>query len=234
MYDVDDLRAIQLWATQIGAEQAAQYQISKWMCWYTMRNMTNFEVCLKFWDCVSRYDVPAVTSNNPQDMWSRGLTLEQQTGGGSSTVPTINTYGVTPFMSRAFTQSFKVIRYKQYKLKAGALATHTISSHRKPTIKMSRYYDTVNGQNLIQGQSGLFRFTMYALHGQPLHNPQGTVGIGDASVDITHTERVYLRYNTFQNYPIYNFATTGYTFTVPAAQTGLVEVTATAAATQFA
>lgn len=233
-YDVDDLRAIQIWATQIGAEQSAQYQISKWMCWYIVRNMTNFEITLKLWDCVARFDVPAITSSNPQDLWSRGLTLEQQSGGGSTTVPTINTFGITPFMSRAFTQSYKVVRYKSYKIKAGAMITHRISSYKKPTIKMSRYYDTVGGQNLIQGQRGLFRFTMYVLHGDPLHNPQGTVGIGDASVDVCHTERAYVRYNTFQNYPIYNFGTTGYTFGTPASQTGLVEVTAAAATTQFA
>jgi len=234
MYDVQGLRAIQQFATQIGAEQAAQFQISKWTQNWQFRNMTNFEVVLHLYDCVARYDVPAITYAGPLPLWSRGLTLEQQTGGGSSTLPTIFTYGITPFMSRAFTQSFKVYRVKKHSIKAGAMVYHSLNIRRKATILMSRYHDTVDGVDLIYGQKGLMRFTLYVLHGGPVHQPQGSVGVSDAHVDVTHQEKAYVRYNTFQNYPIYNFSTAGYTFTTPSAQTGMVEVTASAATTSQA
>lgn len=192
----------------ISTNKGSQFQISEWSQYFMFHNQCNTHVKLNLYEAVARYDIPAVSKMSVTDLISDSLT-DSKSGGSIGTLA-ITTFGVTPFMCNRLTTAFKIVKVKTLEMVAGGQATYVFKTPRKKTINMNRYKNT-SGTALINGEKGTYRVLIYHIHGFPCNDvtTKTNIAISEAAVDWVMRERVSVRYNQFQNFPVYGYMDAG-------------------------
>lgn len=187
-----------------GSNKGARFEVQKWTQHFLFHNQTNTNVQLTLWECISRYDSPAVAKMSAIDLMQDSLTDAKATG--STKTMTVQTYGYTPYMSNRLTTAFRLKKPTVIELNAGSQATYVFRSRRKKTINMNRYQNT-SGTTLINGEAGFYRILLYRIHGYPCNDltTKTNILISEAAIDYTLREKAIISSAVYQNFPTYAF-----------------------------
>lgn len=142
------------------------------------------------------------------DLLTDSFTDSKSTGSIGTLAST--TYGATPYMCSRFTTAFKIVKRRVIEMVAGGQATYWFKSPRKKTINLNRYINT-SGTPLINGEKGFYRVLVYQIHGFPCNDvtTKTNIALSEAAVDYVMREKVSVRYNMYQNYPLYGYMNVG-------------------------
>lgn len=234
VYHAVDLAAIQLaFTAQISAQEDADYEIVNWMQRYQFHNHTNTEVTMEIYRIKPRYNIAAVAGSDEISSIIRGL-ANQSTGPAGPTV--ITSYGVTPYMCPEFTTAFKIQRVKKLNLEAGQYFTYNFKGPSRKRIRMSRYFNTTGGGNVIcYGEAPLYRSFLVRAYGAPVNSLAAPQAVNTCQVGIVWTciETITIAVQ-YQNYKRYQFVTDASSLPALVAPTTMSAASGTAVAVAVA
>lgn len=188
-----------------GTNAGRRFEVQKWSQHYLFHNQTNTNVRLTLWECVSRYDSPAIAGGlmSPATLLTQSLLDSKATGSVNTMAPT--TFGFTPYMADRFTALFRIKKPTVIELNAGSQATYVFKSRRRKTINFNRYYNGATA--LINGEAGFYTVLLYGLHGYPCNDAatKTNIALSEAAVDFIMKEKAIVSSNIYQNFPTYAY-----------------------------
>lgn len=158
-------------------------------------NQTNANVKVTLYDIIQRRDkLSGSTNDAPDAAWLYETTL-------STNYLSTNTAAV-PFDSAVFTQNYKVISSKDYRLAQGETGEHFVNGKMNRVWDHSNDYSTTPGSILRYrgGYKGLTYWCLAVVQGFPTDNDNATVTTSIAEVDFVTTTRYSYRQVSTQNH----------------------------------